>query len=469
MPNQWPQPSALPFPSVAPEAYAPVSDDARWGWVELFVAIQLLWGLFLFVPGMQAVRVYVRALPYLASLGALVYCLRRTGRDTMPSSGPWLLAAIALLGLNLLHEGTHVMAGLGQWALQISIAAPAFWVAAVVVTERRFERVLWLIFGASVLSAAVGVLQVYYPDRLLPPEFSSLAAALNPDFVGALSYVGADGQIVVRPPGLSDLPGGAAVSGMAAMVLGVALAAHPGTAKLMRALSLVAAGVGMTTLYLTQVRSLSIMALLSVLVLAGIRVRQGRVLLGGWIVAGGLLLAIGSFVWATSLGGDSVSDRFTGLFDEGFLTSYQESRGLFLKYTVAELLNEFPFGAGLGRWGMMQVYLGDPSLWQAPPIHVELQITGWLLDGGAPMWFVYGGALVAALRYAYSVAIQGATESLRSLATIVLAIQVPIIAMCFSGPVFNTQLGIEFWTVTAALFGAVQAQVERDADAWVDG
>jgi hypothetical protein len=31
---------------------------------------------------------------------------------------------------------------------------------------------------------------------------------------------------------------------------------------------------------------------------------------------------------------------------------------------------------------------------------------------------------------------------------------VAIAALCLSGPVFNTQLGIQFWALTAALFGA---------------
>src|SRR5512138_1709266 len=40
-----------------------VNDDG-WGWVEIFLAIQLLWGAALFVPGAQTVRTPVRALPY---------------------------------------------------------------------------------------------------------------------------------------------------------------------------------------------------------------------------------------------------------------------------------------------------------------------------------------------------------------------------------------------------------------------
>ena len=47
---------------------------------------------------------------------------------------------------------------------------------------------------------------------------------MNPDLVSSLTYRGADGQEIVRPPGLSDLPGGAAVAAMLTMTLGVVMA-----------------------------------------------------------------------------------------------------------------------------------------------------------------------------------------------------------------------------------------------------
>jgi hypothetical protein len=429
-----------------------------WGWIEVFVAVQLLWGALLFIPGMQALRLVVRVLPYATSLAALGYfVLRRAGRDRLPPSAPWLIGVFALLGLNLLHDSSHLMAGVGQGMLQVAIAAPAFWAGSVVHSRARFDRVLWLVFLASLLSAGLGVLQTYYPERFLPPEFSSLAQAMNPNIVESLTYEGADGQSIIRPPGLSDLPGGAAVAGMMAVVLGVALASHPTTAFVWRLATLGAAAVGMTALYLTQVRSLSVLAVASVLLMAAVRVRQGKVALGGWIVAGGVALVAASFVWATAVGGSAVYDRFASLFGDGVINTYQESRGSFLKYTVVELLEQYPLGAGLGRWGMMQVYLGDPTHWDAPPIYVELQITGWLLDGGVLMWVLYGGALLAAVRYAYLVSVHGLDDTLRSMATVVLSFLVAIVGMCFSGPVFNTQLGIVFWTLAASLFGVVDA------------
>ena len=53
------------------------STQDGWGWIELFAASQLLWGALLFVPGVQPYRMYIRALPYVASLAALVFAMRR--------------------------------------------------------------------------------------------------------------------------------------------------------------------------------------------------------------------------------------------------------------------------------------------------------------------------------------------------------------------------------------------------------
>ena len=124
---------------------------------------------------------------------------------------------------------------------------------------------------------------------------------------------------------------------------------------------------------------------------------------------------------------------------------------MFIRYTLSELLYQFPLGAGLGRWGMMHVYFGDPTLWQAPPIHVEVQLTGWLLDGGVPLWLLYGGRC---RRGSASTAIARLFvrrhPRAQDIATIVLCLQLTIVCLCLTGPVFNTQLGILFWAMTGA-------------------
>ena len=95
---------------------------------------------------------------------------------------------------------------------------------------------------------------------------------------------------------------------------------------------------------------------------------------------------------------------------------------------------------GIGRWGMMHVYFGDSAMWEAPPIHVEIQPTGWLLDGGVPLWITMGAALAAGLRASYLVAVR-ADGSLQESGTAILCLQLTLLAICLSGPAFNTQLG----------------------------
>jgi hypothetical protein len=429
----------------------------RWGWLEVFAAIQILWGLLLFLPSVQPFRMYIRAVPYVASLGALLYYARYPSGEPLPAPSRWLLAAMALLAANLLHPETQLNAGLAQLVFQISIAAPMFWVGRIVGSHERLERLLWIVFVASLASAAVGVLQVYWPDRFLPPEFSAIARRLNPAIVGALSYYGPDGRPIVRPPGLSDLPGGAAVAGLMTVLLAAAAVSHERTSGIVRVFSVAAASIGMTVLYLTQVRSLTVMAAIGVFMFAAIRLRQGRILRSGWIVIGGVALVAASFVWATAIGGKSVETRFSGLIDNGLLTTFQQSRGQFLDYTFRDLLFRFPLGAGLGRWGIIPIYFDDPARWYRPPIYVEIQLTGWLLDGGVLMWVCYGGAVLSAARLAYVAAVDRSTEALQFPAAVVLALQLTIIALCLAGPVFNTQLGIVFWMVTGALCGAARS------------
>lgn len=446
--------SASPFVRTPAVAFAPAVRDERWGWAEVFIAIQLLWGIVLFVPGAQGYRVYIRALPYVVSGVSLVYYFRRETGEPLAQSAKWLLVSFGLLLVNLLQPTTHMLAGVAQIVFQISIAAPAFWMARAIRSERRLTLFLWVFFASSFIASAAGILQVYFPERFLPPEFSVLAQTLNPDVVGSLTYVGADGRHIVRPPGLSDMPGGAAVAAMMTMVLGLTFAMRSEQSWIARAVCVAGGAVGMTTLFLTHVRSLSLLAAGGIAVCAVLQFRQGRRVQGAASVAVGLALIGGAYLWAVSVGGNAVADRFLGLLNDGIFRTFEESRGLTIRYTMTEMLAEFPFGAGLGRWGMMQTLFGDPTLWQAPPIHVETQPTGWLLDGGVALLFLYGGALAIALRSTYRLAIDSRVGRLQDVATVLLCLQLTVVGLCLSGPAFNNQLGIQFWAVTGALAGA---------------
>ena len=454
---QSPPLSALPLLRVRNDAHALMSGDEQWGWAEVFIALQLVWGLVLFLPGAQDYRVYIRALPYVISGATLVYYFRRPTGEPLSTSTKWLLASFALLLLNLLHPTTHLVAGIGQIVFQVSIAAPAFWMARAIRSERRLTTFLWVLFASNLLASGVGILQVYFPETFLPSEFSVLARTLNPNIVSSLTYEGANGRAIIRPPGLSDMPGGAAVAAMMTMVLGLSLMSRH-QHWLVRTVCLAGGAIGMTTLFLTHVRSLSLLAAGGLAVCTILKFRQGRTIDAAVGASVGLAVIAGAYIWAVAVGGEAVSERFLGLLNEGVLQTFDENRGLFIRYTLMDLLYEFPLGAGVGRWGMMHVLFGDSTMWLAPPIHVEIQPTGWLLDGGVPLVLVYAGALVIALRSAYKLALHATSGTLQNLSSVLLCVQLTIAGLCLAGPVFNTQLGIQFWAMAGALAGAARGR-----------
>jgi hypothetical protein len=469
------QPSEFVFPSaiqppVFDERPAETRDD-RWGWLEIFVLIQVFWAVLLFIPGSQAYRMYIRAFPYASSLVALAACARTASTDAAIPGARWVLAAVFLLILNLIHEETWVTAGLAQIVFQLAISAPVFWGARIWITHDRLERVMILILAANFMGAGLGLLQVYYPDTFLPPEFSSLATKLNPEFVSSLTYVGSGKRTIVRPPGLSDLPGGAAIAGTIAALLGFAFALRSDRALRFRAAYAGAAVTAITVVYLTQVRSMFLMIVGCMCAMVFVRLRQGRILQGGWMAATAAALVAGSFLWAVTVGGDIVSDRYLQIVDFGVLETFRDNRGAFLDYTIRHLPFEYPFGAGLGRWGMMSAYFPEPSSWQYPALYAEIQLTGWLFDGGLIMWLLYPVALMLALRQSYRLAVEP-DGPLNDLAMMVMAIQLLIAGLCFTGPVFNTQMGIIFWLATAILAGcnrtlsiqAWEASIEASAE-----
>jgi len=42
---------------------------------------------------------------------------------------------------------------------------------------------------------------------------------------------------------------------------------------------------------------------------------------------------------------------------------------------------------------------------------------------------------------------------LQDAATAIVCLQLTLLCLCLTGPVFNTQLGIQFWAVTGAVMG----------------
>jgi hypothetical protein len=427
--------------------------------VEAFVALQFLWGALVFLPGAQDYRGYIRALPYLASLGMLgLFGVLRRHEPFARGSG-LVIGALLLLVLNLLHPSTQLNAGVAQCIFQLSIAAPLFWAHKTMRSAREFERLLVMMFLLNAASAGLGVLQVYFPERFMPAEFNSLGIEMNQYYVDGLTYLGPDGRLIVRPPGLSDQPGAAATAGAFAAILGLGLLLRRRTPLVTLGL-LASIAVGFAAIYFSQVRSTLLATIAAWSLLTVVALQRGRLARAAWVLGVGAALVVGSYVWASSVGGESMVRRFDTIQGTGAIAAFQSGRGIFVRQTVGELLDQYPFGAGVGRWGMMNNYFASRSDYGSTPIYVEVQLTGWLLDGGLLMWLLYGGALLVTMWIVYR-----DTSSrdllLSEAAIIVLAMNAFVLVLTLVAPVFNTQLGLLFWTMTACLHGAFRAEYSR--------
>ena len=429
--------------------------------IEAFVALQFLWGATVFVPGAQDYRGYIRALPYLASLGMLgLFGVLRRHQPFARGAG-FMISALLLLVLNLLHPSSQLNAGVAQCIFQLAITAPLFWAHKTIRRARELERLLVLMFALNAASAGLGVMQVYFPERFMPVAFNSLGIEMNQYYVEGLTYVGNDGRFIVRPPGLSDQPGSAATSGALAALLGFGLLLrrrHP----LVTTAILSSIAIGFAAIYLSQVRSTLLATVGGWALLTVVALRRGRLASAAWVFAVGGGLVVGTFLWASSIGGESVARRFGSLQGAGAIEAFQAGRGVFVRQTVGELLDQYPFGAGVGRWGMMNNYFGaGGGSYGSTPIYVEVQLTGWLLDGGILMWLLYGGALIVTM-WTVLRTTRARMPSLSESAINILALNAFVLILALVAPVFNTQLGLLFWTMTAALHGAMSGEAERD-------
>jgi hypothetical protein len=191
--------------------------------------------------------------------------------------------------------------------------------------------------------------------------------------------------------------------------------------------------------------------------------RRGQVVMAGRIALSAGVLVILAFFWARSLGGESVQERFIGITPQGAMRTLSgESRRLRVR-DFRRSAGPISAGRRPGPLGMMQIYFANPDKVESAPIYVEIQLTGWLLDGGVPMWVFYGGAVPAVASGVVSTLHPkpttragrcGAHRFLRPGADC---------GVRLAGPVFNTQLGILFWFLASALYGAARGETPEIA------
>lgn len=421
-------------------------------WVQIFIVFQFTCQLALLFGDIGSGRLLVRSAAFSGSL-LLLILLPGQGRSH-PAIRPayWVMV---ILGVSMFHPTTNgLLSGAAQAALYCAILAPLFWVPRLRIDVAVLRRVMLIIWVFYTLSAIVGILQAYFPGSF-QPTLSAVIAAKDEGYIDSLNITLANGQRIFRPMGLTDSPGGAATAGLYAVLFGAGflLTSRRAWLKIMCVGSIT---IGMTCLYLSQVRSVLVLAAISMLVFVGLLIWRWPVTQSVLLMLVLTAIVLGSFAFAVMLGGETVTRRLTTLIEDRPAEVYYNNRGHFLEYTINELLPRYPLGAGIGRWGMMNAYFGENSDPQQNNIWVEIQWTGWLLDGGVPLVLAYAAALALAIRAALRVALSPVTSDLWMWGGILLAYNLGAVALTFNYPLFIGQMGLEFWLLNAVLFAAAQ-------------
>ena len=425
----------------------------QWGFPEVFVVCQAVLPALLYIPGVQSLRVLVRMAPFAISLIALGgYAKQQVRGRSGPATQKWLVIALAYLTLMIFHPTTNsLLAGIAQVMLYLSVMAPMFWASKLQYSSEQVQRLLFIMLICSGVNSLVGVLQVYDPATWMPSDFSAVAKAQE-GYLDSLSYRLASGETVVRPPGLSDLPGAVCGPATVATVLGLIFCFAP-LQIWKRAVAFICAMLGLAALFLSLVRTSLLIAcgalLVYITLLALQKQKRKAVLL--------LVGATSALVWALSLalalGGESVSDRFATLFEGDPMTVYYKAgRGDQIQYGLTNLLFDYPEGAGLGRWGMMRYYFGDPGNSNSPLIWAELQPNAWILDGGVVLLLCYPLALIYITRDQVRIARFARAPDLRFFAATILSINAATLALIFGYTPFTAQIGLQYWFLCGVLY-----------------
>jgi len=430
------------------------------GVAEWFAVSQTLLPAMMFMPGSQAFRLPLRVGAYAVSLFALIlWWFNRGGqRPARHPAERWLLWIGLYLVMMIAHPGTNsLLAGVAQMLLYVAIFCPVFWAPAYVQTPRQLARILVILLVCNGLNSIVGVLQVYDPVRWMPPQLSSVYTG---DALAAVTYLGPNGRVIIRPPGLFDTPGAVCAAGTVAVLLGLILAVEPiDWWKRMTALAFATAGI--SAIYLSHVRAafmVTVGTLIVYLVLLGLQNEKRRAT--GFLSAAGALLA-GGLAISIVLGGQSVEDRFLTLLGSDPGQVYYESRGVQLESAFSSLAVNYPFGAGLARWGMMRNYFGDAGTSEGGELFAEVQPNAWILDGGIPLLLLYSIALGLTAAYELKLIRDLADRNDRLLTAVVTAANLGTLALVFSFIPFGTAVGIQFWFFEGALCGAMANQLRR--------
>lgn len=433
--------------------------------VEAFVLFEFACQMALLFSSVGAARVLVRCGAFGISLALLLAF--PPGKRIHPAIKPMIVVVVLLL-LGLANPyGNTMLSAVTQVGLYIAIAAPLLWVSNLHLEQAEIRRVLLIMLAFQAISSLIGVLQVYYPGQFRG-SISSVVTGAKGHYIKGLFYKNASGSLVLRPSGLTDMPGGVGMAGQYAALLSLYFF-FTDKSWIVRNVSAAAALIGVAAVYLSGVKSAMIclaicLATFSALFfwrslsMRGRRVASWMVrqrvspvqvlILIGAVLAGGYFLAL-------NIGGEGVTGATHTITQTAPTQLFYAERGQFLEYTLTVLLPQYPLGAGLGRWGMMSYYFGNPFDPVSTPIWVEIQWTAWLVDGGVPLVLAYAFAIFIAIRFAIRCALHSPLSELAVLGALVAAYDVSLLAGTFDYVPFITGMGMDFWLLNALLFGAV--------------
>ena len=430
------------------------------GFLEWFVVSQTVIPAMLYLPGSQAYRLPLRVGAYVvAFIGFAIWWFDRSApNDDRHPSQRWLALVLLYLTLMIFHPLTSsLLAGVAQTLLYAAIFLPVFWAPAFVTEPRQLVRLLAILLVCNGINSMVGVLQVYDPERFMP---SQLSLALSRTALAAATYIGPDGRPILRPPGLFDTPGAVCGPGTVAALLGLVFALEK-FAWWKRAIALMFSLAGISAIYLSHVRANFVVTLGMMAVYAAALLFQNqKARLTAFASLGAGVVVVG-LTASTVIGGESIRQRFSTLLAEDPRSLYYASRGQQLETGFAELASQYPFGAGLARWGMMRGYFGDRSNLESTEIWAEVQPSGWLLDGGLVLLGLYSLALAFAGWYEWRLAMSLAAQEDRFWAATVAAVNIGTLALVFSFVPFVTQVGLQYWFLEGALHGAMARRPRR--------
>lgn len=347
-----------------------------------------------------------------------------------------------------------MLSGLAQGMMYVAIIAPLFW-APRIISRESLLRLVVIVWAFHVTSSLFGVLQTHFPGRFQPSLSSNLEGRES-----AYMITLANGEQTFRPMGLLDSPGGAAASGFYSMLFGAGVLLT-NRSFFIRLFAIGGFFLGLYCLLLAHVRSMVVLALICQITIAGVFFMRGQL---SRLALLACVLAIAIFTgaaWATTVGGEAVTNRLSTLVQDDPTTVYYENRGRFLEHTIVYLLPRYPFGAGLGRWGMMYNYFGSSSPSASKPIWVEIQWTGWLLDGGIPLVLAFVATIWVAILTSWRMAFLNGIGSLWVWAVILFAYNLGALAMCFNVPFFQSNGAMELWLLNGGLYGVVVLEYRR--------